>query len=143
MHTHLYQGRNVTFITDADFQKELLFLYEELFDKDTEKFEELMNQFELSLRHLDSDWKTNSKLLTKPKLSTYNYRKYKFFSSKSMQWSPYTTPDCRLIFKYKEEKNEIFLLTIGIRVDKHNNTYLPREHDIYRRSQHRKLPEED
>lgn len=76
-----------------------------------------MNQFLHAIKSLDLDWKTNSKPLTKPKLSTYNYRNHKFFSSRKLQQIPYSTPNFRIIFKYNENKNEIFLLSIGIRVD--------------------------
>lgn len=137
-----FQGKNISFITDINFQAELIFIYEELFDGNTIMFEELMNQFQLCLKSLDQNWETNSKQLVKPKLSTYNYRKIKFFSSKQLQRIPNSTPDFRLIFKYLEEKNEIYLLTVGVRVDKYNNTYLPRDYDLYHRSKQKSLPEE-
>lgn len=143
MNNSVYQGKNNNFITDINFQVELTFIYEELFDRDTEKFEELMNQFQLCLKYLDQDWKTNSKKLVKPKLSTYNYRKIKFFSSRQLQRTLNSTPDFRVIFKYLEEENTLYLLTIGIRVDKYNNTYLPKPYDLYLRSQQKTLPEEE
>ena len=37
----------------------------------------------------------------------------------------------------------IFLLTIGIRVDKYNSTYLPKTHDLYKRAELKRLPEKD
>jgi|SRR5690625_416611 len=143
MNHNSYQGKNLAFVSDILLQEELAFIFDKVYDRDKNKFNELMDQFLHAIKSLDQNWKANSKPLTKPKLSTYKYRTLKFFSSKSLQRIPYNTPDFRIIFKYNEQKNEIYLLSVGIRVDPYNNTYLPKEHDIYNRMNQVILPEDN
>lgn len=128
---------------DEAFAMELAFILDEIFNEDTDKFGEMFKQLNNAVSHIDNNWRNNSKKMKKPKLSTYDYRSYKFFSSNELANTPQESPDLRVIFKYCEEENLLLFLAVGIRVDKNNNTYLPREHDVYERINSRKLPEEE
>lgn len=122
---------------------ELAFIFDEIFEGDSKKMEEMISIFKTSVKHIDKHWQVNSKPAVKPKLSTYGYRIYKLHSSAQLAKTPNEPPDFRVVFKYVEATNTIEILTVGIRVDKYNNNYLPTTHDIYERTKILSLPEEE
>lgn len=130
------------FSFDDAVAEELAFIGDEIFKGNKQKFMEMFDRLTTALKHVDKHWRNNSKEMTKPKLSTYGYRSHKFFSSKALENKPNESPDFRVIFKYQEETNTLYFLTVGIRVDKNNNTYLPKDQDVYARVKERTLPEE-
>jgi mRNA-degrading endonuclease RelE of RelBE toxin-antitoxin system len=100
--------------------------------------EQLRKEWEL----LDKNWSEVSRETIYPPLSTHGYRKRYMHSiperMKIKRGWPSKKSDFRIIFKVREETNEIYYLGIGKRIK-----ILPKDiHDIWSQLKGRKLPEE-
>lgn len=84
--------------------------------KNDNLYNDCLKRIDLEINKICKNHQQNGTICIYEPLASQGWKKYKFYSSKVLQNEKGIKTDMRLIFRYNESNNELYILAVGFRI---------------------------